>query len=223
MGKEYTRDFNIIPSGSPGSSIILSDELNEGKMFEKTGMGGDFVHEISDTFGYSHLKSLHLKTRTTDTAEGDWIGANRSFPFLTDGKISVECLVYVADYTNIQSFEIMVDLSDRSRYKQAIIRYNAALSKFQYFDSAGDIQDVPGGALDLTAGLWHKVQFIFDFNGNKYVSLLVNNVTLDLSEIAIYDVSATTYWGAGIQLTVSANEVGPAEIWFDNIAIRQAP
>jgi hypothetical protein len=68
--------------------------------------------------------------------------------------------------------------------------------KWQYINSEGNYVDVSGGAqkIDVASAyaVWHHFKLVIDFNTEKYVKLICDNKTFDLSALSYYKLADTS-------------------------------
>ena len=220
MGQEYTRTLNIISDGAPNATIQLYDDLNGGLMWEKDTGLGDCVVELTTAKGFSYLKSLHIKTRTTDAAEGDSVIVSRSFPYPGSLKIAVEALFYIADISKIQSINIACNYANGVNSYLSELLWQSIDNKF-YFRTDGETSyEIPNAIQPLLSSAWQKISFEIDVNTNQYIKAIINNISYPAPNINIYNQGEFAYVVSSILLSIVTIGAEPAEAWFDNIAVR---
>ena len=220
MGQEYTRTLNIISDGAPNATIQLYDDLNGGLMWEKDTGLGDCVIELTTTKGFSYLRSLHLKTRTTDAAEGDDVTVSRSFPYPGQLKIAVEALFYIADISKLQSICLSCNYANGVNAYLSELMWLAADNKFYFRTGEETSYEIPNAIQPLLSGAWQKISFEIDVNTNQYIKAIINNISYPTPNISIQNQGAFTYVVSSILLSIITIGAEPAEAWFDNIAVR---
>ncbi|GAI99933.1 unnamed protein product, partial [marine sediment metagenome] len=77
MSKEYTRSHTIYGNVALAGQIMDHDDFESLLKWVKFEGEGDSIFELDPTLAKHGNQSLYIKTRTTDAAIGDEIGAFR--------------------------------------------------------------------------------------------------------------------------------------------------
>jgi hypothetical protein len=97
------------------------------------------------------------------------------------------------------------------------------LDKWQYHKGSPDEwADIPGGAMTFDGTNWAKWMFlrlVIDPVNDTYISLECGNLSLDLSNIALYSTAETVEAGGRCEITVYTDADIATDVWIDDVLI----
>lgn len=144
------------------------------------------------------------------------------------GRWGIEAMVALA--TRNTTFDFVLKTASPSDVHTAIFRINipalAANLTFQYLDSGGTYQNIstPPGSTDqqganfaVSNQVFHNVKLVVDFSTNKYVRVIVDGVSYDLSSFSMQASAAGADVRQSWQMIHTTNGAVAAIAVVDNI------
>lgn len=221
MGQEYIRNSLNFGGIDKGSGVLLFDDCETTLNWSKSGTGGDDVCEISDTKSHFQSKSLHIKTRTTDAADNDYIKITKMCPISKTGIVTARCFINFPDISNVEKFIFNFTFGNTINRYEANFSYRPNVPDFNYYNAAGtetDINELKFNAID---NAWLLFEASFDILNNVYNSVSINNIKKELTDIPLYDKGAYALFYASFSFWLYATAEAPAEAYIDNISLRE--
>lgn len=203
----------VVPLISP--PLLLLDQFDDG-ILKWTG-SGDGRLELSNTRAFSGSGSLRLHTGP-DT--GELQIARRKFAVSTD--LTMRAVLRLAlPSSGADRFYLVLTNHTPTQSLQANVKYEIALKKWIYFDSAGTPQYVPGGSQDLKLdpNVWHRLELECNFATGKYVRLVSDALTMDMSGIDLYDTLSPDSEHADLATEVCATNGQVVDMYVDDVYV----
>lgn len=138
----------------------------------------------------SYMKDQHLRL-ITGTGADDWVYSYRYLPYQTSIYSSISFYLTVFAYPDPIQFGITTQTGDRRWVFN--IRFNPSPYEVQYLNDS-DTWTTIQNLYSLESGtntVWHYIRLLYDNVNGEYVSLLVNDVEMDISGITPYNVAGT--------------------------------
>jgi len=177
-----------------GASVVLSCLESRAGAYSAKLIGGSTANNYAQVFVY---RPYPVESR---------VGMEASFAH--DGDI--------ATLTLAQFFVV-----GATQYR-ARVRYNHAASKLQYYDSAGNWQDLATGvSLYYLVGAFHTLKVVVDLTNGEYLRVALNNTEYDMEGIAMYTAGFpfADVWQAYVEVVSSVGHNGRA--YVDDVILTQ--
>lgn len=151
----------LIIGGTPGGAGVLTTE-----------------------YAFTDCTSLKL---TTLNVQYSTINANKNTGLPETRQVGLECNIAMPA-TNGRSIDLILAYSTTTTKYNACVRYDLINKKWQYRNSAGTYTDITDGAqnMNLHPTMFNHMKFIVDHSTHKYIRLMSNDKSWDLSELDIY-------------------------------------
>lgn len=169
-------------------NVLWMDDFNEGmEAWEGVTSGTGSSVAISTDFPKFPPNSIKL-TAGSNILQLAYISYRMGFPVLK--RISLE--VSVAFFTRFDRFQIILIYWDGSGYKRGLINISDTDRKIYYETSgAADVELADLDDLMHIRGCYHVFKLVVDFETDKYIRLLFNDVSYDLSAYSLNSSSST--------------------------------
>lgn len=221
MSKEYTRRISTLGNVPSQGPFIFFDDFEALLKWTKYDGPGDSIYELDPTIAYSGNQSLHIKSRTTNATENDIIGTRIKLFMTPSKKLNQSMIFRSPDFTKIKTIDFYHTLDDTLTLHFPTIRFSPAGPKWQYLDSAGDPQDIPGAIYPLSVNAWHRLHLLADLNTNKFISMSIDSRHYDLSNISIEAYSPGVNMYLDITAFIVTAGAAPAEIYIDDFLVHE--
>ena len=219
MGREYTRNVDVLSLQPSSGNLLLRDDFSQIKKFVEGTRTGTAFADIVCNKPTIHPWQLQIRTRQTDAAAGD----NHTVAWETQVGLSrmvrVALWFYSPALTDFASIRFLTTFQNGATYQQSKIYYDGVNAKWIYYDSNGVATDVVGGAQPLLTNYWHCVEIDTDFQSNKYIRLRCNQKVMNLAGISLYSSGATTAEQFQFNLLISAAGATYTSIYATLLAI----
>jgi len=107
------------------------------------------------------------------------------FGALYAGKLGIEATFTLTTAT--KEVRLILDWFDGTHRYDSLISYNNLLNKFYYMDYQEHAIYLPDVIkLENTYKTWHTMKYVVDTATGKYVRLMINNNTIDMTDIGVY-------------------------------------
>lgn len=222
MTKEYIR--TVTTRGTiPVSELVLFHSNFEHLIGFSKGVGiGDAIFELDPNLSFSGAQSLHIKTRTTDTAEDDEIQAFLQSHLPPTKNVSLLARFYSPTFTTLKTLLFQLEWYDGTNVHRAFIKYYEAVPKLTYLNSGGTETDLPDLDHVLHFLSWHSFNFPVDFMNNKYRSFQLDEINIDLSDLPIYTTESALLPHLRSILSITTAGAAPTELYIDNYIVLQS-
>lgn len=221
MSREYTRRLSIIGDVPAFGEVVLFDDFESSLVWTKAETAGDTIFELDITTLYSGNHSLHLKTRTTDSAEDDFIRASRRFPSPPSGLISMALLFLCPDFTPFKSLKISINVQTATSTKALVFQYDIINGVFQYRNSDGGFTNITDLTLTLAPLFWHLLRFTADPTAGFYKYFNVNEYSHYPVKIPIYEPSNGAALSSVAHIEIITAGAAPAELFINTFLIHE--
>jgi len=221
MGKPYVRQVEVVGLVEQLGTVLLFDDIEDLLKWEGSGTGTDWVIEKDMTEAFSGNASLHLQTRATTPAIGDYIHAERKFALSTGKKLSVEFRFKYVSKTLVDRIVVGFGYFDGSYYHRGFVYFYPPERKWGYLKSDGTTADIPGASQKLHERAWHRVKLILDFEKDEYALFQCNDLVVDMSGTALRVTSNTTDAYTFVVFEVWTETAAQAESYFDDVFCKE--
>lgn len=219
MGKEYERQIMVLGEVPSLGPVLLFDDMEGLLKWAQVGDLGDDVFEKSAAVAFNGSASLHIKTRTTNSAEDDETSGQRILFERPGLRYSIECIYQFLVQGDTKGVWFKVEMSDGALRHRIELKFVAISSKWQYRNSGNTFTDVPGGAQGLLEAGWHRIRFEFDQNKKEYIKMVSDGLEVDLTGISYYTGAEVADRWLDVQVGIIAAAVGPVEGYFDDVLL----
>lgn len=223
MGKEYTRSLSIIGNVPSLGSVIYFDDFETGFDWYTEGIGTE-IAEKSNEAPYQGAYSMKLGTQASTPLEADWVKASRYIPVPSSKLMVIEFLIFSNTSKPFGDLELYFQSDDLSNIKKSAFFWDFDTKLWHYRNSAGSYTSIPGSSFKPTGKSWSRVRAVIDLYSNKYVSLQINNIVLDLSAHSFSVEASADASTALVWLRVYSSADGTEAItYIDNFLITDTP
>ncbi len=197
--------------------VFLHDEFEGAVLNWTTAGGGTWSVALTTARSYAGGNSVLL---TTGATAGHTAQISKRVGFPEGTKIGVS-LHFSIPTKWFRYFEIEIILYDGTNYYDFHVRYDSLNYKWQYYNSAGSVVDIPSGAQLLypDPDSWQHMKVIVDLATGKYQDLFVNEQSFDLRALAPYK-SASAFGPHALITVRGATDVTAArEFYIDQVTL----
>ncbi|GAI19278.1 unnamed protein product, partial [marine sediment metagenome] len=111
-----------------------------------------------------------------------WAHAYRGYPYPYPSRMGFEISFIYGE--SLKSIEMWNDIFDGSDYYKAYVRFQPATNRWQYWSSGGAWVNLdPAYDLKQLDRIFHTIKLVVDMTTGKYVHLIVNDHTFDMSTL----------------------------------------
>ncbi|GAH66956.1 unnamed protein product, partial [marine sediment metagenome] len=217
MSKEYVRSTLILGHLPIAGSVVLVDGFENLLKWTKKAGAGDSIFELDPTIAKIGNQSLHMKTRTTDAAENDQIGALWSGHLLPSKVLTFIFSFYYPAYLPIDNILLEMIHNDGTNDHGPQLQYNPNVPSLTYRNTTPAHIEIPDLALTFDEDCWHTIQMKVNYNTGKYISIQVDHVFVDLSGLSYYQVENPLPVHSDYNIYIQASDSPPCEINIDEI------
>jgi len=217
--RDYFGNLPIVSSMGFMRGIMVLDDCEGTMTWIVTGTGGDDVHAYETAAAWQGEKGLHLKTRTTATAQDDWVHLQKIFDHPASGLLVARLRLCTPDAAKTKSIIVTLRDDDGSQQYAAAIMLAPATNKIYYLNSAGAYVELTAIPQTFANYNWYTLELAADCRTHKYLHVRFNGLSADLSAQAMYNDAATSGRSAQLRLLVTAAVTGPGEAYMDNIYV----
>lgn len=203
--------------------VMLLDDCEGTFTYVISGTGGDDVHEYLAAAAWQGTYGLHLKTRTTNTANADVVTAQKLFDFPATGLLVARLRVTPLVVARCGSILVTLAIDDGAQQYTATLALLVSTGAVSYLNSAAGYTAITALATTFTAGQWYTVELAINAKEAKYQHVRFNGLAADLSTLDLYNPAATAGRCAQLGLSAVATAAGPAEIYADNLVVHEFP
>ncbi len=219
MGKEYTRDAIATIVAATESLICLSDNMEDVIKWSKTGIG-DSVAEKSQAQVSEGNYSLHIKTRVTNPEIGDDVTIKKSFARNTPNILTFSTELYIPDSTLLDKIAFSLNTTKGTDDITATIRYYAQTGIFYLTTENGTEVAIAWSPYTLLYdNCWHRISVLINQNTYKYISITINDKTIDISQYSLRATSGSWPARSHIIIGVLTETAAATELYIDNVKI----
>jgi hypothetical protein len=216
MGRDHFPNLPIGAGMGFSRGIMLLDDFEGTFTWVVGGTGGDDVHALAPAAAWQGTYGLHLKSRTTNSAENDYTIVQKIFDYPASGLLVARVRTAPIVVANTKRIEIGLRIDDGAQQYAATLRVAVSTGKVYYLLTAATWVEIPILATTFVGGTWYTVELAIDCLAQKWISARFNGFTADLSAIPLYNDAASSGRSALLTLDVDASAAGPGEAYFDN-------
>lgn len=221
MGREYTRSIISVGSAPLISSVIFSDDFESIlSWFVAYGLN-DYIFEIDPTISYQKNQSLYIETRTTNAADNDYVVVRRDTYLLPTKTVTLTGHFYIPTLTNLRHILFAFAWMDGTDKHDASIEWRKADKKCYYLNNANTMTEIPVSLISLAATAWHRITIKLNFNTDKYISLSINQLELDLSSLSFYKDTDPSGQQLVVDAIIKTDAAGPAKLHLDEFTLTE--
>lgn len=221
MSREYTRLISVVGNVPAHGPIVLYDDFEHLLKWTKYLGEGDSVFELDPSFSFSKNQSLHIKTRTTDAAENDIIGARLLSYIPPSKRLNLSTHFSCPDYTLIKLLQFWFILFDGTNKHHSLLQLKTATPIWQYRDSIGTAIDVPDSGLLPFDNAWHRIQLLADLNTHKYIHMILDNNLFDLSALTYQHETDPKLTHLEVEIQIRNTGAAPCELHIDDFLLHE--
>jgi len=201
-----------------GNVIFLDDFASLTKTaYWRLGGGG------GGTVNISNLWVLYGQSSCKLVAEAnDWVEITYELAFPTLSRMGFEFAWNRLDEGNLESIRLEIGLNDGTNWWYSELEWIAATGLWRVVSSLGawvNLSPTIQHSADVV--VFNHVKLVVDFVNKKYVRLIVNDLTYDLSNIALNSGGAVVPAYVYMSFMTTANAGGDATNYIDHIIITQ--
>lgn len=219
MSREYTRNISIIGAAETPTDLLYADHFDGLLKWDIVAGIGDSIFEIDPTIALRGSQSLYMKTRTTDAAIGDAIGASINLFMIPSQKVQMFFHFRLPSVTTPDNLIFIIERHDGTSVHRAHIAFFPNDPIFKYLNSAGTLTPIPDSAIALTIDTWHRLTVHLDFLNDLYVTSHINDRLLDISSLSLHVPANAPQLLTQIQMKITTIGAAPTEAYCDNISI----
>ncbi len=217
MSKEYTRSLTILGSIPIAGSVLFHDDFESLLNWTQAQGAGDSIFELDPSLAFNGKQSLRMKTRTTDSAEGDPISAIHYFRLGPTKTISATVIFNIASNTPIEQFVLSLIFYDGTNKHWGAVYYRPGVPDFAYRIDATTYSTITGSETLLLCPGWHSLTLNIDFNALLYHSMIIDHLPFDLSSVTIFSDTNPTDSHLFTSIGIETDSANPAEINIDDV------
>ncbi len=221
MSKEYTRRLSILGSIPRHGPIVFFDDFEDLLKWVFTATGADFIAELYTNLALYGNQSLHLKTRTTGTADGDSVIADVFISMHDSQTLKLTAPFRITSLTDLEFIGIQFSLFDGTNENRAGIFYYGNTPDLRYWDATGNRVPITGSGQTLRADIWHTFHLLVDMSSGSYISAGVNQNIFSLAGVPFLESADATNSSLKVSLRIEAAGATPAEAYFDEFLITE--
>jgi len=223
MGEEYKRTvqtYGFIPFSK---DIILWDDIEGVLKWTGEGNAGDWVVDrISSVDGVMDgVYGLRLQTRVTTPAIDDWARATRKIGLRKWYVVRVSFNFRLPNTEVSWRFISSPQFMDGAFWYNPMVRHLGGAKKWQYLDSGGAWQDIPGGGYEIHNEAWNYCEYTVSFRDKILKTFQCNELFLvDLNlpiRVFSFVVPQNLLFLFEIQTAVAGSKVA----YIDNVLIQE--
>jgi len=204
------------------ATVLLTDGFEEIFRWSVAGDGADWIAERRVVAGFQGDYGLYLKTRTTGAAENDVVTASCGLAYYRQRKVEVLLRFLLAGGVIPKYIDFALKVYDSEGTWRAQIRRDASAGVWQYRDSAGLFQTIPGLPTEIGAGSWYMLSFEVDGASHQYGKVRFLGETIDLAPLGFYkELAAAKDRHLDIIITITKPTIPIPELYVDDILIRE--
>ncbi|MBA7633908.1 hypothetical protein ES703_41479 [subsurface metagenome] len=221
MSREYTRQISVIGNVASHGPVILFDDFESLLKWGIYSGEGDSIFELDPTLAYYGNQSLYMKSRTTDAAEDDIIGANRRLYMSPALKLNQAVHFLSPDFTKINKIVFYFTLADGAVIHYPTVVFDPNTPLLQYHDFENNPQTVPGTNYKPAINTWHRLQLLANLVSNRFIGITLDSHFYDLSPYSLYTYANPASTRLDIYLMIYTAGAAPAELYIDDFLIHE--
>lgn len=180
-----------------------------------TYTGGDGTWEIVSTNPHNGAFSAYL---TTAAALGAVAQVGRSLSYPVKSKYGFE-IAFLIGATTVP-LEFRIETSDETYITTFKIIYNHSAKTLTLVDQDNASQTIES-VFSVVAGYWNKVKVVADLVTRKYVRLMINSFSWDISAYGGYPIAVAVPYLVNNYVFITSNSVWGAGVKLDDCILTQ--
>lgn len=219
MGKEYVREMAVVGSVPSLGPVIVFDDMEDLLKWAQVGDLGDDVFEKSAAVAFNGSASLHMKTRTTASAEDDETSGQRILFERPGKRYRLECIFQSVNNPNTKSIWFKVELCDGALRHRIQLLWTVVGNEWKLRNTGNTFTTIVSANQLLLDTGWHRVVLEFDQAKKEYLRMICDDMEKDLSGTGYYTGAEVAEKWLDVQVGVIAGALGPAEGYFDDVLL----
>lgn len=184
---------------------------------------GDCVHEPAAAALRTGAAGFHLKTRPTAAANNDYVLVGQLSTLPAQDYLTLQAYYRLPSKTPSLKVELHLAVYSGGHKYNALFVHITASNKWQYYNSAGALADVAGGAYTWTANAWTPLTLQVRYSTLRWGTVTWPGGSADLSAQGLYDAGADATTGCRIELQAMANAAAPVTLHVDDVQLFHSP
>ena len=210
-GLGFSRDVNVLDDCEGAMTWIIS------------GTGGDDVHENAAVAAFQGAYGLHLKTRTTDAAEDDYLMVQKRFDMPASNLLVARLKIAPVNPDKIKYLDVNLGIDDGVQPYLGAVRFDFDAGKVYHAKSPTGWTEIPALATVFSTLTWYTLELSVDCGAHTYLNVRFNGLSADLSDQALQPNGATNGRAAYLYTNQTTWAGHPAEVYLDNIYVGEIP
>lgn len=203
------------------ATTLLSENFEGAFNWQISGAGADWVGERRAEAAFLGDYGLYLKTRTTGATEGDAVTAVRQIAYY--GKRQVEFLLRFSPHNldGAKYISFALTVFDEDGQWSAHIRRDSDAGVWQYKDSAGAYQTIPGLPTEIAEDSWYLLGLEVDGETHRYGKVRFLAETIDLAPAGLWRQFAVAKdRRLALDVVITKGPIEIPELYVDDILVR---
>lgn len=124
---------------------------------------------------------------TSGAGAADFVSIMRGLPYISDDRMGLQCSFSFDSAWSKGVLHLEQNLQDRNGWAQALLEYNPATGIIQIWDAGAGAYVTVASNIQATLlpEYWNTLKFVVDFNTRKYVRLLFQSESYDISAYSL--------------------------------------
>ena len=217
MGVEGGGHYNSVVPIRANRRVLIWEDCSGTWQWTVAVTGGDDVHEFATVASDMSTNGMHLKTRTTDAADGDTTEVYKVVGYPIGGRVVARQTLASPDVSAVEYIQTELIIYDGTRKYSAGVRVSPNGPKVHYWSSDGSWVQIP--AIDYGWGdkQYCRLEFTVDLDLHEYLKVVWLGAVVDLSGIEYEDTGASTSRKIGMKFVVETKDAAPAEAYINDI------
>ena len=217
MGKEYTRNIQILGNIPNFGKIVLFDNFSNNLSWDVNGNAGYIVRRNPSIY-LTPPASLQL---STPNGEEDNVTASKYlYPLLSNSlKVSIPFLINNASLVNNIKFSLLFYTG--VRVYTAKILWLSSGTLFKYANSDGAHIALPDGVVNIKDDTWNRLEFSINTHLLKYSSFSFNNIFTDLSSMGLPSTPSNISPSITFRIELTNNAEEVLSLYLDAVLISE--
>lgn len=207
-----------VPSLGP---VILFDDMEELLKWTKIGTGADYVVEKSQTEVYNKDYGLHIATRATDPADGDYVKASRSVMSRPGKRYRGECMFWSSLGASVANLSMEFDILDGVDLHEPRVRWDVEAERWFYYSSAGTWVWLSTADCFPSGSNWHRLLLEWDESSAKYIRLVCDAMEIDMSALSYKKTGGVGALYMSVRLYLEAAGAAQVHAYVDDVLVME--
>lgn len=217
--RDHLGIFNVSSDLSFARGVHIIDNAEGTFTWTVTGTGGDDVHEHATVAAYMGTNGIHLKTRTTDSAENDYVAITKHTSYPESGLLLARWRFASPDIPKVKTMEIGLLTYTPDGNRCYGIKLDPNAGTLTYIDSGGSYVTITGGGSSLNNSQFIVMELAIDLRAMLYLDTMVNGIRSSLAGVAGQTLAPGSSRFCSIIMTLVAGGDGPAAAYIDSVYV----